>query len=112
VTVIGIAKQLEEIFFPHDAIPLYIDKKSESLKLIQQCRNEAHRFAITFHRDQRSKNFIKSELTDIQGIGTKMAEKLLTHFGSTERVRNATQADLEAIVGKAAALLVLKHLWV
>jgi excinuclease ABC subunit C len=109
ITVIGIAKQLEEIFFPHDSIPIYIDKKSESLKLIQQCRNEAHRFAITFHRNQRSKNFIKSELTDIQGIGAKMSERLLTHFGSAERVKHASEAELEAIVGKAAAQLILKH---
>jgi excinuclease ABC subunit C len=102
VTVIGIAKQLEEIFFPLDSIPLYIDKKSESLKLIQQCRNEAHRFAITFHRDQRSKNFITSELTDIQGIGDKLTQKLLTHFGSAERVKQASEADLEMVIGKAA----------
>ncbi|MEO0044272.1 MAG: hypothetical protein RL329_3720 [Bacteroidota bacterium] len=102
VTVIGIAKQLEEIFFPLDSIPLYIDKKSESLKLIQQCRNEAHRFAITFHRDQRSKNFITSELTDIQGIGDKLTQKLLTHFGSAERVKQASEAELETVVGKAA----------
>ncbi len=108
ITVIGIAKQLEEIFFPHDSIPIYIDKKSESLKLIQQCRNEAHRFAITFHRDQRSKNFIKSELTDIQGIGEKMSERLLTHFGSAERVRNASEAELEAVVGKTVAQKILK----
>jgi excinuclease ABC subunit C len=108
ITVIGIAKQLEEIFFPHDSIPLYIDKKSESLKLIQQCRNEAHRFAITFHRDQRSKNFIKSELSDIQGIGEKTVEKLLTHFGSAERVKNASEGELETVVGKTAAQKVLK----
>jgi excinuclease ABC subunit C len=82
MTVVGIAKRLEEIYFPDDSVPLHINKKSESLKVIQQARNEAHRFAITFHRDQRSRNFIKTELTEIPGIGAKTAEKLLTHFGS------------------------------
>lgn len=103
VTVVGIAKQLEEIFFPDDPLPLYIDKKSESLKLIQQCRNEAHRFGITFHRNQRSKNFIVTELTGIEGIGEKIAEKLLTHFGSVTKIKTATKEDLEALIGKAAA---------
>ncbi|HRG42364.1 MAG TPA: excinuclease ABC subunit UvrC, partial [Saprospiraceae bacterium] len=82
VTVIGIAKKLEEIFFPGDSIPLYINKKSESLKLIQHARNEAHRFAISFHRDQRSKNFLGTQLTNIPGIGKVTAEKLLKKFGS------------------------------
>ncbi len=101
VTVVGIAKRLEEIFFPDDAVPLYINKKSESLKLIQQARNEAHRFAITFHRDQRSRNFLKTELTDIPGIGEKTAQKLLTHFGSVTRLREAQTVDIEALIGKA-----------
>jgi excinuclease ABC subunit C len=103
VTVIGIAKKLEEIYFPDDPVPLHINKKSESLKLIQQARNEPHRFAITFHRDQRSRNFIKSELTEIPGIGAKTAEKLLKEFGSLARVREATADRVEASVGKAAA---------
>ena len=90
VTVIGIAKRLEEIFFPDDPLPLYINKKSESLKLIQQARNEAHRFAISFHRDQRSRHFTKTELTDIPGIGEKIAGKLLTHFGSVKKIAAAT----------------------
>ena len=102
VTVVGIAKQLEEIFFPDDPLPLYIDKKSESLKLIQQCRNEAHRFGITFHRNQRSKNFIQTELTGIEGIGETTAEKLLTHFGSVIKVKEASAEELEAVIGKAA----------
>jgi excinuclease ABC subunit C len=102
VTVVGIAKQLEEIFFPNDPLPLYIDKKSESLVLIQQCRNEAHRFGITFHRNQRSKNFIQTELTGIEGIGETTAEKLLTHFGSVIKVKEATAEELEAVIGKAA----------
>ncbi|MFQ5445772.1 MAG: helix-hairpin-helix domain-containing protein [Saprospiraceae bacterium] len=103
VTVVGIAKRLEEIFFPGDSIPLYINKKSESLKLIQQARNEAHRFAITFHRNQRSKDFTKTELEDIPGIGEKTAAKLLKHFGSVKKLRDAPLPELEAAIGKAAA---------
>ncbi|MEI6412181.1 MAG: excinuclease ABC subunit UvrC [Bacteroidota bacterium] len=103
MTVVGIAKRLEEIYFPEDPVPLYINKKSESLKLIQQARNEAHRFAITFHRNQRSKNFIKTELTEIGGIGEKTSEKLLQHFGSLARVRAAAPEEIEAVIGKSAA---------
>jgi len=103
VTVIGIAKKLEEIFFPDDPIPLYINKKSESLKLIQQCRNEAHRFAITFHRDQRSRNFLGTELTNIQGIGQKTADKLLHHFGSVKKIKEAGELSIGEVVGKGAA---------
>ncbi len=103
LTVVGIAKKLEEIYFPDDPVPLHINKKSESLKLIQQARNEAHRFAITFHRDQRSRNFLKTELTEIPGIGAKTAEKLLQHFGSVARLRAAEPADVEGVAGKAAA---------
>jgi excinuclease ABC subunit C len=102
MTVVGIAKRLEEIFYPDDPVPALINKKSESLKLIQQARNEAHRFGITFHRNQRSKNFIKTELTDIPGIGAKTAEKLLQHFGSLARIREAQQADVVQVAGKAA----------
>ncbi len=89
ITLIGIAKRLEEIYFPGDPIPLYINKKSESLKLIQQLRNEAHRFAITFHRDQRSRHALGTELTNVEGIGTKTAEKLLKHYGSVKKIRKA-----------------------
>ena len=80
VSVIGIAKRLEEIFFPGDPVPLYLDKNSETLKIIQHARNEAHRFGITFHRNQRSKNFVTSELDNISGIGEKTAQKLLSEF--------------------------------
>ena len=103
ITVVGIAKQLEEIFFPNDSIPLYINKKSESLKLIQQARNEAHRFAITFHRDQRSKNFLGTALTNIPHVGEKTTEKLLAHFGSVKKVQHATLEEVAAVVGKRAA---------
>ncbi|HFB99638.1 MAG TPA: excinuclease ABC subunit C, partial [Phaeodactylibacter sp.] len=101
VTVIGIAKRLEEIFFPNDPIPLYINKKSESLKLIQQARNEAHRFAITFHRDLRSKNALGSELTTIPGIGEKTAQKLLQHFKSVKKLKTAAAGEVMEVVGKA-----------
>lgn len=101
VTVIGIAKKLEEIFFPGDSLPLYINKKSESLKLIQQARNEAHRFAISFHRDQRSKNFLGTQLTNIPGIGKVTAEKLLKNFGSVTRLKEADQSEIEKIIGKS-----------
>ena len=103
VTIVGIAKQLEEIFFPGDSVPLYINKKSESLKVIQHARNEAHRFAITFHRNMRSKNFTTTELTNIPGIGDKTAEKLLTHFGSVKKVKTALFAELSEVVGNNAA---------
>ena len=109
MTVVGIAKRLEEIYFPDDSVPLHINKKSESLKVIQQARNEAHRFAITFHRDQRSRNFIKTELTEIPGIGAKTAEKLLTHFGSLARLREADPEALIAIAGKANAAKVRNY---
>lgn len=98
ITVVGIAKRLEEIFFPGDSVPLLINKKSESLKVIQHARNEAHRFAITFHRDKRSQFFTTSELTNIQGIGDKTAEKLLTHFGSVKKVKAASEEELKQVV--------------
>ncbi len=103
MTVVGIAKRLEEIYFPDDPVPAHINKKSESLKLIQQARDEAHRFGITFHRNQRSKNFIKTGLTEIPGIGAKTSEKLLQHFGSLARVKDADPAEVVKVIGKAAA---------
>ncbi len=109
MTVIGIAKRLEEIFFPNDPVPLYINKKSESLKVIQQARNEAHRFAINFHRNQRSRNFTHTELTDIRGIGEKTAQKLLTHFGSVTKIKSATGAEIAEVAGNAVARRILTH---
>lgn len=102
-TVIGIAKKLEEIYFPDDPVPLHINKKSESLKLIQQLRNEAHRFGITFHRLKRSKSMITSELDQIKGIGTKSIKKLLSHFGSVSNIKTSTIEDISAIVGASMA---------
>lgn len=110
VTVIGIAKKLEEIFFPGDSLPLYINKKSESLKLIQHARNEAHRFAISFHRDQRSKNFLGTQLTNIPGVGKVTAEKLLKSFGSVQRIKEADPAEIEKVIGKANTEKVLGFL--
>ena len=107
VTVIGIAKKLEEVFFAGDPIPLYIDKRSETLKIIQQARNEAHRFAITFHRDKRSKAFTQTELTKIAGIGEKTANKLLTELGSVKKVKEATEEQLKKVVGLSATKKIL-----
>ncbi len=109
VTIVGIAKRLEEIFFPDDQVPLYINKKSESLKLLQQLRNEAHRFAISFHRDKRSQKFTSSELLDIKGIGAKTAEKLLVAFKSVKRIMEADEAAIAAIVGKVNARTLKSH---
>jgi excinuclease ABC subunit C len=101
VTVIGIAKKLEEIYFPGDSVPLYLDKNSISLKIIQHLRNEAHRFGISFHRDKRSKEMTKSDLDEIKGIGGVTKAILLKHFGSVEKIRNASDTELEKIVGPA-----------
>lgn len=108
ITLIGIAKRLEEIFFPKDSIPLYINKKSESLKLIQQARNEAHRFALGFHRDQRSKNFIENKMEEIEGIGEKTSQKLLSHFGSFKRIQKAKIEDIASIIGNQKAKLLIE----
>ncbi|WP_172913880.1 excinuclease ABC subunit UvrC [Capnocytophaga canis] len=102
IAIIGIAKRLEEIYFPEDSIPLYLDKKSESLKLIQQLRNEAHRFGITFHRQKRSKVAIVSELDNIEGIGDKTKESLLKHFKSVKRIKEASLEDLQVVIGYRA----------
>lgn len=109
LTVIGIAKRLEEIYYPGDSFPLYINKKSESLKVIQHLRNEAHRFAITFHRNQRSKNFIQSELDSIDGIGKKTKETLLNEFGSVEKIKRASFEELALFIGQAKADKILKY---
>jgi excinuclease ABC subunit C len=109
ITLIGIAKRLEEIFFPNDPIPLYINKKSESLKVIQHARNEAHRFAINFHRDQRSRNFTSTELTNIPGVGEKTAQKLLSHFGSVKKIKAASLTQIAEQVGTASAKKVKQY---
>jgi len=103
IAIIGIAKRLEEIYYPGDSIPMYLDKKSESLKIIQQLRNEAHRFAINFHRNKRSKSAIQTELELISGIGKQTIENLLRHFKSAKRVKAATLDDLIGVIGNDKA---------
>lgn len=100
VTVIGIAKRLEELFYPGDQYPLYLDKKSETLKVIQHLRDEAHRFGITFHRNQRSRKTFVSELENIPGIGKTSVEKLLREFKSVKKVKEATDDDLAKVLNK------------
>jgi excinuclease ABC subunit C len=105
IPIIGIAKKLEEIYFPEDPYPLHINKKSESLKLIQKVRDEAHRFAIAFHRQKRSKSSFTTEL-EIKGIGRKTIDKLLGRYRSVKNIRNASMEDLQALIGKDKAGLV------
>ena len=108
IAIIGIAKRLEEIYFPGDRLPLYLDKRSESLKLIQQLRDEAHRFGITHHRNKRSKISLENSLDKIEGIGPKTVELLITHFGSVKKVMEAKKEELIQLIGKAKAEKVLK----
>ena len=109
IAIIGIAKRLEEIFFPGDSIPLYIDKRSSTLKLIQHLRNEAHRFSLSHHRDRRSKDALRSALDEVPGVGPATRKKLLTHFGSVEGVRGATEAALLEVVNLKVARAVRDH---
>lgn len=106
IALAGIAKRLEEIYFPGDSVPLYIDKNSETLKVVQHMRDEAHRFGITFHRDKRSKSQIVSELDSIKGVGPKTAEALLKHFKSVKRIRQASLDEIAAVVGTAKARVI------
>ncbi len=109
VTIVGIAKRLEEIFYPEDKYPLYLDKKSESLKVIQHMRNEAHRFGITFHRDKRSKAALETELDAIPGIGEKTTVELLKHFRSVKRIKEATKKELVDVVGNSRAQKIIDY---
>ena len=109
ITVIGIAKKLEEIYFPGDSIPIYLDKNSISLKIIQQLRNEAHRFGINFHRDKRSSEMIKSDLDQINRIGPKTKEILLKHFGSVDQIKNASDEELKNLVGSAKSAILSEY---
>ncbi|MBQ1933197.1 MAG: excinuclease ABC subunit UvrC [Muribaculaceae bacterium] len=106
IAIIGIAERLEEIYFPGDSVPLYINKNSESLRVIQHLRDEAHRFGITHHRKRRAKSQTRSELDAIKGIGDKTKTALLTHFKSVKRIREATLDQIAAIIGPAKAQLV------
>ncbi len=108
IPIIGIAKRLEEIYFPEDQFPIHIDKKSESLRLLQRIRDEAHRFAVTFHRNVRSKKAFGTQLTEIEGIGLDTAEKLLKHFKSVKKMKEANKDELETIVGKSKTAKILE----
>ena len=112
ITIVGLAKRLEEIFYPGDPFPLVLDKTSETLKVIQHLRDEAHRFGITFHRQMRSKGQIVSELDAIKGIGEKTKEALLKKYKSVKRIREAPPAELEELIGKKKAALVAEGLGV
>ena len=110
VQVISIAKKLEEIYYPGDSLPLHISKKSHTLKLLQQLRDEAHRFGITFHRKQRDKHTLRTSLTDIEGIGEKLSQKLLLHFGSVKAIKTAELQDIASIIGSKKAEILVKSL--
>lgn len=107
IAIVGIAKRLEEIYYPEDSIPLYLDKNSETLRVIQHLRDEAHRFGITFHRNRRSKGQIVSELDTIKGIGEETKKILLKHFKSIKRIKSSTLEEIEEVVGKHKAKLII-----
>lgn len=109
VTVIGIAKRLEEIYYPNDSLPLFIDKKSSSLKVLQHIRNEAHRFGITHYRKRHTKDLIKTELEEIEGVGKITAEELLAEFKSVKRIKEASLGQLEAVIGNQRATKVFNY---
>ena len=109
IAVIGIAKRLEEIYVPNDPLPLYIDKKSESLRLFQRMRDEVHRFGITFHRSRRDAATLKTELTDVKGLGPVTADKLLSKFKSVKKIKELSEVELVSEVGKAKARVLLTY---
>uniref|UniRef100_UPI0035A19CF6 helix-hairpin-helix domain-containing protein n=1 Tax=Porphyromonas loveana TaxID=1884669 RepID=UPI0035A19CF6 len=110
IPIVGLAERLEEIFYPKDPVPLILDKNSETLKVIQHLRDEAHRFGITFHRNIRSKKQIHSALDDIKGIGKKTKEDLLLHYKSVKRIRLADEEELSTLIGKSKAKLLYEAL--
>ena len=110
IAAIGIAKRLDEIYFPGDSVPLYIDKNSETLRILQRLRDEAHRFGIKHHRDKRSKSQLHSQLDDIKGIGPATRNTLLKHFKSVKRIKSATDEEITLVVGAAKARLVIDAL--
>lgn len=109
VAIVGIAKKLEEIFFPGDSLPIYIDKRSESLRVVQFLRNEAHRFGITHHRNKRSKSALISELTQIKGIGEKTHEDLMRAFKTISKIQSASMEELVSVVGQAKAKIIFNY---
>ncbi len=112
IAVVGIAKRLEEIYFPGDSVPLYIDKNSETLRVVQHLRDEAHRFGITHHRNRRSKSALVSELDNVRGIGPVTAQTLLQHFKSVKRIREASETEIAAVIGPAKAKIITEALGV
>ena len=108
IAIVGIAKRLEEIFFPGDSFPIYLDKRSESLRVIQFMRNEAHRFGITHHRNKRSKAALTSEFTQIKGIGSKTHEDLMLAFKTVSKIKTASREELTSVIGKAKAEIVFR----
>lgn len=110
IAVVGIAKRLEEIYFPGDSVPLYIDKNSETLRVVQHLRDEAHRFGITHHRNRRSKSALVGELDTIKGVGSVTAQALLQHFKSVKRIREATETEVASVVGRAKAKIIKEAL--
>ena len=110
IAVVGIAKRLDEIFFPGDSVPLYIDKNSETLRVVQRMRDEAHRFAIAHHRQQRGKGQTHSILDDIKGVGPATKQLLLKHFKSLKRIREASVEDLAAVIGEKKGEMVFNYL--
>ncbi len=109
VAIIGIAKRLEEIYFPGDSLPIYLDKRSETLKVIQHLRDEAHRFGLSHHRDRRSKEALRSELTEIPGVGFRTTQQLIFHFKTVKKVKEASLEELEEVVNKKLARLVFDY---
>ncbi len=109
IQTIGIAKKLEEIYYPGDSVPMYLDKKSETLKIIQQLRDEVHRFGITHHRNKRSRNFLQSEILQIPGIGNATFEKLIIHFKSVKKIKEAHAEQIAEIIGKQKAAIVVNY---
>ena len=110
ISIIGIAKRLEEIYYPDDSIPMYLDKKSETLKIIQQLRNEAHRFGLELHRKVRSKDALKSPLDNIDGLGAKTKELLIKEFKSLKRIKAASQEEITKLLGKVKGVNIFKRL--
>ncbi|WP_413511094.1 excinuclease ABC subunit UvrC [Myroides odoratus] len=110
IPIISLAKRYEEIFYPGDSFPLYLDKRSETMKVIIHLRDEAHRFGLTFHRNQRSKNAITSQLDEVPGIGEMTKTKLMNHFKSVKRIREASAEEIESVIGKAKTKVLLEHL--
>lgn len=109
IAIIGIAKRLEEIYFPGDSLPIYLDKRSETLKVIQHLRDEAHRFGLSHHRDRRSKEALRSELTEIPGVGFRTKQQLIFHFKTVKKVKEASLEELEEVVNKKLARLVFDY---